>query len=167
MSRFIPTVVVTAGLVLFGGISRASAAETPTAPIQHQHQVMCENLDAHLAARLAFAEVKLGVTEAQKPAWKKLVESLKAAGEPVRKDCAANAAMSAEPVDLPARLKRVEGRAEAHAAALKIAVPAIEQFYAALSPEQKKIADEVLSHHHHQGMMHHQGMQQGAWQSRH
>jgi len=168
MSRRILTAAAVAAFVVVGGISGLSAEETqhgPAATGQNFHRVhmqrMCADLDAHLAAKLAFAESKLAITDAQRPAWKKLTETLKAAQEPIRKECATRSASTDEPVDLPTRLKRMQGHVDARAASLRNVVPAVEQFYAALTPEQKKIADTTLltGDHHamHRGARQHGG----------
>ena len=116
---------------------------------------MCRDQDAHLAAMLAFDAVRLGITEAQRAAWNKLGETLRGAGEPVRRACA-EMAQQPPAATLPARLEQAQKMAEARAAAMRTAVPAIEQFYnASLSPEQKKIADELAEHGC--GMMHPHG----------
>jgi sirohydrochlorin ferrochelatase len=109
--------------------------------MMEQHMThMCGDIDARLASKLAYYDVKLGVTEAQRPAWRKLADQLKAASEPVRKLCAEVTAQP-EAATMPARLERMQKMSEAHAAALKSAVPALEQFYATLSADQKKVAD--------------------------
>jgi len=143
-------IIAASALALIAG--GALAEETGNHQMMEHHMShMCGDMDANLASRLAFYEVKLGITEAQRPAWKKLADSLKASSEPVRKTCAELAAQP-EATTLPAHLERMAKISEAHAAALKSAVPAIEQFYAALSPDQKKIADGLVDHHgmHHQ-----------------
>ncbi len=113
---------------------------------------MCGDVDAHLAAMLAYDEVRLGITPAQRPAWIKLAETLHGAMEPIRRECA-DLARRPSASTLPARLEQFQKMAEARVAAMRTAVPAIEQFYnASLSPEQKKVADELAGHGC--GMMH-------------
>lgn len=115
---------------------------------------MCRDFDAHLAGMMAFDEVKLGITEAQRPAWKKLSDSLRTAHEPVRKACTDLQSLPAD-TTLPARLERMQKMAEAHVTAMRTAIPAIEQFYATLSPEQKKLADTMMMGHGGMGMHQH------------
>jgi periplasmic protein CpxP/Spy len=158
------TSIISAALVavpLFMGIGVASAQQQPQQSPAPDHQMMhhdpmmhmCRDLDARLAGKLAYEETRLGITEAQRPAWHKLADTLKSAQEPVRKVCTEVAGQPA-PTTLPTRLERMQKMAEAHAAALRTAVPAIEQFYATLSPDQKRLADDLMGH----GMGGHMGM---------
>jgi periplasmic protein CpxP/Spy len=134
-------------LSLAGGV--AMAQQPPGAPMAGGPARMeyrgphCDDMAAHLAGRLAFAEVKLGLTESQKASWRKLADLLKSAEEPAQKLCA-EAEKAPFPKTLPERLDRMVKMSEMHATALRQVVPALEQFYGTLSTEQKTIADELL-----------------------
>ena len=105
--------------------------------------MMCHNPDAKLAGELAYQEVRLGITDAQRPAWRKMADAIKAAQEPVRHFCSQVASQPA-PTTFPERLQRMQEMAEAHATAMRNAIPAITQMYNQLTPDQKKLADEIM-----------------------
>ena len=116
---------------------------------------MCETADAHHAAMLAFAEVRLKLTEAQKPAWSKFTETAKAAHQAMAKLC--DLKDQPPPTTLPERLARAEHFAEAHYTHLQILLPAVTELYGQLTPEQRKIADSLPlgmgGHHGHHSPM--------------
>lgn len=131
----------------------------------------CEGRDARLAGLLASTEVRLGITEAQKADWTRFTESMKQAGSAFDDVCAsmaesrnAGAGPEGQPQagapeggkaearprpSLPERLARMEAIAGAGAEALERARPAVEQMYAALTPEQREIADGMMARGHH------------------
>lgn len=109
--------------------------------------MMCQDMDARHAAMQAYAEAKLKLTDAQKPAFKKLSDTMVAAHEPMRKLCTDLAGKDA-PTQLPARLERMQRIMEARTTAMRTAVPAIKEFYGQLSPEQQKIADDMMGGRH-------------------
>ncbi len=106
---------------------------------------MCDNLDAHRAAMLAFAEAKLGITADERAAWTKFAEQVKAAQAPIEKACA-DPANAAPLKTLPEHLAQMEQMTDLHAAVLRQLRPAIEAMYAQLTPAQKAIADHMIPH---------------------
>ena len=98
------------------GMSHPGGAEA----FQHR----CENAEAHRAAKLAYAEVKLQLTEAQKPAWIRFADAVKAASEPQARLCADLAGKPA-PVALPDRLDRAERLASVRLAEIQAVRPAL------------------------------------------
>ena len=81
-----------AGLALIG--SAVAIAQTPpTAPtdrdaMRRQMQTrMCTEAPARLAGRIAYAEVKLGITDAQRSAWQTFSTEARAAAQPMLKLC--------------------------------------------------------------------------------
>jgi len=116
-------------------------------------QHMCENADAHHAAMIAFAEVKLKITDAQKPAWAKFTEAAKAAQANLTKLCTLKD--QPHPATLPERLARAETVTQARLAHLQTLRPALEELYKELTPEQQKIANSLpLGGHGHHGHHH-------------
>jgi len=115
----------------------------------------CGDHEARLAARLAYAEVKLNLTAPQKAEFKRLSEALSAAHTPIVKACAAlpkaEAAAAGKLPPLPTRLERQEAFVQAHADSLHQAVPALIRFYKVLTPEQQPVADQVLDIGHGHG----------------
>jgi hypothetical protein len=109
---------------------------------------MCETMDARQAGMLAFAEVRLGITDAQKPAWTKFATTVKAASAPVKQLCTTTVGQP-EPKTLVDHLHRMEAMETAHLEQLRQITPAVEELYAALNPKQKELADHLV-----EGMMH-------------
>lgn len=104
---------------------------------------MCEDREAFLAGKLAFAEKKLNITDAQKAAWTKFADATRAAQAPMAKFCADFKDKPA-PAVLPDRLDRMQAMANVHQQALAQVVPAAKELYAQLTPDQQKIADRLL-----------------------
>ncbi len=144
--RLIPIVALTLALAGAVGAARAAedAAQSHHSSYRFEHS--CEDMDARMAAHLAYAEVKLALSEPQRAEFKRVAETMKAAHDPMRKLCA-EAKTAGDTTTLPARLERMQKFAEAHAEALRKTVPALTQFYKSLTPDQQKIADRVLSQH--------------------
>lgn len=154
------------GLTL-AGAALAQTAQPPapqsqvqTAPGMPDRAALCKERDAHFAGKLAYVEAKLGLTETQKAGFKKLTDTIAAAREPMRKLCLDQAAQ-AEPTALPGRLERMQKSLEARTESMRKVVPAVTQFYGALTPEQQKIADDLMSHRGGYGMMGHGHMGHG------
>ncbi len=99
---------------------------------------------AHAEGRIAFLKAELAVTDQQKGAWdahaaavKKNLEGMQAMRETMMKVMQAKS-----PVErLDARITAMEGRL----GALKEMKPALTNLYAALSDDQKKKADELMT----------------------
>jgi hypothetical protein len=94
--------------------------------------------------RLAFLKAELAITDAQKPAWdtyadatKRNLQSMQGMWQTMH-----SAAEAKTPVErLDAHLAAMESRTSA----LKEVRPALEKLYGALSAEQQKKADEILT----------------------
>ena len=100
----------------------------------------CADMDARMAARMAFTEVKLGLTEAQKAEFKRLTETMKTASAPLRQGC--TDAATAQP--LPARLETMQKAMAARSEVMAKLAPEMIRFYQTLTPAQQKLADESL-----------------------
>lgn len=105
---------------------------------------MCEDQDAHLAGRLAFAEKKLRITDQQRPAWAKFADTARASLKPTQ-DLCAKMKDQPRPTALPQRLERAENAIQAHLQQLQTVRPALTELYAQLTPEQQKTADHLLN----------------------
>ncbi len=112
---------------------------------------MCEDQDAHLAGKLAFAEKKLRITDAQRPAWTKFADAARASLKPTQDLCAKMKDQPA-PTALPQRLERMETMMQTHLQQLQTVRPALTDLYAQLTPEQQKTADSLLPHRGGPGM---------------
>jgi periplasmic protein CpxP/Spy len=150
--------MVVGGLALVAGLGLAARAYAQQhgdgwqhgphgGPAAHFAQ-MCETMDARQAGMLAFAEVRLGITDAERPAWTKFAAAVKAASAPIKQLCAG--AGQPEPKTLPERLHRLETMETARLEQLRQITPAVEELYGTLSPKQKELADHLV-----EGMMHH------------
>jgi hypothetical protein len=131
-----------------------SVAQTPAAPapgtMAGPPQLVCDNLDAFLAAGLAFGRAKLALTDSQIPAWNKFSATARDAIEPVRQACAALPRPGVQPAalpPLPERLENAERFGSAGLEALHRLRPAVTELYATLTPEQKEIADRLAPPH--------------------
>jgi protein CpxP len=146
------------GAVLMASAVALSVAQTPAAPppgpgmMADRPRMVCDNLDALLAAGLAFARTKLALADSQIPAWNKFSATAREAVEPIRQACAALPRAGVQPTappPLPERLDRAERFGSAGVEALRRLRPAVTELYAALTPEQKEIADRLAPPHRH------------------
>ncbi len=113
---------------------------------------MCETADASHAAMMAYAEVRLKITDAQKPAWAKFTEASKTAHQAMTKLCTEFKGKP-EPAALPDRLARDEKFAIAELSHIQALRPALDELYKQLIPDQQKLADTLPlcgpDHHGH------------------
>ena len=107
--------------------------------------------------RLAFLETELKITEAQAPAWKELSDVVRATAETHNADMAAMMETMHDDdfwkQPLPDRLAFQQSHMESRLEELKATSEAVETFYAVLSDDQKKIADEIILPTMGMGMM--------------
>lgn len=150
MSRLLAPAALS--LILASGAALAADHSThmamPGSPDRMQH--MCGDMDAKMAGKIAYAEVKLNLTAAQKTEFKTLTETMKTAHEPMKKLCAD---MLAQPpaTTLPGHMERMQKMMEGRVQAMKSVIPAISRFYATLTPDQQKTADGMMMNHHGMG----------------
>jgi len=96
------------------------------------------------AGRIAFLKAELGITDAQKNVWDAYAETIKGNLQSMQGMWQTMKTL-AEAQTPPDRLDAQIAAMESRVAALKEVKPALEKLYAALSDEQKKKADEVLT----------------------
>lgn len=116
---------------------------------------MCTDADARIAGHLAYAEKRLNITDAQRSAWNKVADAVKAGIPAMKATCETvkQAVDAKEPAPLPERLATMQKHAQQHLEDLSRLQPAVAELYAQLTPEQKKIADSFLARPpHHPGM---------------
>ena len=104
---------------------------------------MCENRDARIAGALAFAETRLKITDAQRPAWDKFAAAVKNSEGAMDKICA-DPAKATPPQTLPERAQRMEEMMTARLEQIRQIRPALNDVYGTFTPEQKKTADEMM-----------------------
>lgn len=105
---------------------------------------MCEDQDARLAGKLAYAEKKLRITDQQRAAWNAFADSARASLKPTQ-DLCVRFKDEPRPAALPQRLERAETMMQAHLQQLQTVRPALTALYGQLTPEQQKSADRLLN----------------------
>jgi periplasmic protein CpxP/Spy len=141
------------GTVLMASVVGLCVAQTPprrAGIMAGPPPMVCDNLDAFLAAALAFGRAKLALGDSQIPAWNKFAATTRDAVEPIRQACAVPPGPGAKPaaLPLPERLENAERFGSAGLEALHQLRPAVTELYAALTPEQREIADRLALPHH-------------------
>ena len=104
---------------------------------------MCEDHDARVAGALAFAETRLKITDAQRPAWNKFATAVKNSGGAMEKICADPAKMK-PPATLPEHAQRMEEMMTMRLDQIRQVRPALDEVYATFTADQKKTADEMV-----------------------
>ncbi len=106
----------------------------------------CEERLARRAGIIAYTVAKLNLTPEQKPLSDKLQGLLQEAGGRERQLCAALPAAEGGQGTILDRVNRREQFLAARLQGLQQIRPTLEQFYQALTPEQKAIIDHPLRH---------------------
>ena len=110
-------------------------------------QQRCEERLARRAGMIAYTVAKLDLKPEQKPLWDRLQSIAQAAGDKERQLCAAlKPAGEGAGQTLLDRVNRREQFLTVRLQSLQQARPALEQFYQALTPEQKAIVDHPFRH---------------------
>ena len=139
-----------AGLAMIG--SAVALAQTPPsggpAPRDRDamrrvmHERVCKEAPARLAGRIAYAEVKLGITDAQKSAWQTFSTEARAAAQPLLKLCDTPPANTRG--DAAAELAQRERFLTAMLETTKAMRAAVEKLTPVLTADQKtQLADVV------------------------
>nr|WP_295828611.1 Spy/CpxP family protein refolding chaperone [uncultured Azospirillum sp.] len=105
---------------------------------------MCEDQEARLAGKLAYAEKKLNITDQQRAAWTKFADAARSSLKPTQ-DLCVKFKDTPPPAALPQRLERVEQMMQAHLQQIQTVRPALTDLYGQLTPEQQKQADRMLT----------------------
>ena len=98
---------------------------------------MCENHDAMVAGGLAFAETRLKITDAQRPAWDKFATAVKNSDGAMAKRCADPAKMK-PPATLPERAQRMEEMMTARLEQIRQVRPALDEVYATFTASRRR-----------------------------
>jgi LTXXQ motif family protein len=106
----------------------------------------CEERLAHRAGIIAYTVAKLNLTAEQKPLSDKLQGLQQAASDRERQLCASLPAADGGQGTILDRVNRREQFLSARLQGLQQIRPMLEQFYQALTPEQKAIIDHPLMH---------------------
>ena len=105
---------------------------------------MMGGMAAHAEGRIAFLKAELAITDQQKAAWDAYAVAIKKnlTGMQAMRETMMKVMQAKSPVE---RLDAHISAMDARLAALKELKPAVNTLYAALSEEQKKKADELLT----------------------
>lgn len=159
-------------------VAAAPAADASGTPRAAPERRAFRNPSERLEARLAYVKTALKITDAQGAQWESFANVLRKHArdvdqrfQKVRSERAEGAKGAQRPdrrnVTAIERLERTQQRMAARSARLAEVIGAAKPLYAALSPEQKQVADEMISR---QGQgkgrgghqRHHRGMHRGA-----
>ena len=178
-------ILVAFAAVGFAGAALAQSAATPAPEGRHGHAVTAEQRAAHQAerqarraefqakraerqaARAAKLRADLKLTAQQEPAFAAFLAAGKPAGRPQAPGAGKAAGERAGFAALPApqRMERMIERQKQRTARMEARLAALNNFYAVLTPEQKKVFDSQPMHggfgkgrgHGHGGPGHHGG----------
>ena len=124
------------------------------------HKEMCEDALAHTAAKLAYVEARIGLTDAQKPLFAKWRQAVLDGAGKRKAACLAEAPPKTPPA-APTVIEREaheEAALQARLQLLQSTRPALQAFYDSLSEAQK----ESFNHMHEQAMRAHGGFGHGG-----
>jgi hypothetical protein len=98
----------------------------------------------HVDGRLAFLKTELKITDAQLPLWNAVADAIRSNANSVGTMMTGSMMGAGQTGTLPDRLARREKMMTAYLEALRKFKAAVDPLYAALSPQQKKTADQLL-----------------------
>jgi hypothetical protein len=98
----------------------------------------------HVEGRLAFLKTELKITDAQLPLWNAVADAIRANAKNMSAMMSGGMMAGSGTAALPDKLALREKMMTVHLDALRRFKAAVDPFYAALSPEQKKTADQLL-----------------------
>jgi LTXXQ motif family protein len=105
---------------------------------------MMSAVAGHVEGRLAFLKTELKITDAQQPLWDKFADVLRDNAKTMAQVMEGRMSGGSRSATLPERLAMREKFLSARLDALHNLKAAVDPLYAALSPEQKKTADEIM-----------------------
>lgn len=114
---------------------------------------MMMRMGDHVEGRIAFLRAELRITEAQVPLWNAFAEALRANARKMGEMQQAMMGQAAAPMTLPQRIAQHETMVTAHLEAFRAMRTAVQPLYAALSDDQKRIADTLIHGPMGMGMM--------------
>ena len=107
----------------------------------------------YVEGRLAFLKTELKITDAQLPLWNAVADAIRANAKSMGEMMSGGMMGSSQTATLPEKLALHEKMMTAHLEGLRRLKTAVDPLYAALSPEQKKTADELVMGPMGMGMM--------------
>ncbi|MDB5872738.1 MAG: hypothetical protein JWQ07_2180 [Ramlibacter sp.] len=142
-------------------VGLAATAQTPPATpgaaparMEREHHGRFDpaKMQERIARRQADLKQKLQITPAQEGAWTAYTASMKPPANMQRPNRA-----EFEKLTTPERIDRMRAMRAARAAEMDKRADATKTFYAALSPDQKKVFDTQAARGHRGGEQHHKG----------
>lgn len=166
MNKLILSTLVSAMLAAAAAPLALAQSEPAAGGPQFRHPAQTQPRDERafrlpserIEARLAYLKTALKITDAQQPQWDVFANTLRKQARDMDQRIQARRSQMAEvqagtqPTAIE-RLERRQQRLDAAAARLKETLAAAKPLYAALTPEQQKVADELLASRRH-GMRH-------------
>jgi hypothetical protein len=147
----LPTILLALGMAAVATATLAQNAASPgpgTMPMMHgmmaQHGAMGMPFE-HVDGRLAFLKTELKITDAQVPQWEKFAQSVRSVAQSVKGMMPQMMSGGGHPTNAPARLDGYEKMLTLRLDAVRTVRAAFDPLYAALTDEQKKVADELLT----------------------
>jgi len=147
--------------------SAPAGAQSHHAARHHQDKRAFSSPSERVEARLAYIRTALKITDTQQPQWNTFADSMrKQAAERTKRmqEWRAQAGQRTERQRPNAieRLERQQKHLTAAAASLNERLAVQKPLYAALSADQKLVADELFARRGGRGMGHHRGFHRGA-----
>ncbi len=105
---------------------------------------MMAAMAGHVEGRLAFIKTELKITDAQLAVWNKFADAVRDNAKTMGQAMQTGMTGASQSGTLPDKLALREKIMAAHLEALRNLTVAVNPLYAALSPEQKKTADELM-----------------------
>lgn len=100
-----------------------------------------------IEGQLAYFRAELRITDAQAQPWNAFADTVRAQAERLRQATQQAMAAATEPGPAPQQMERRIALLSAHLEAMRAVAAAATPFYAALSEEQRRIADELMAEH--------------------
>jgi exonuclease VII small subunit len=163
VSAALVTLAAAPALAQTGGPGGAEPQARHFAQKQHEGQRGFRLPSERIEARLAYLKTALKISGAQQTQWDAFAGTLRKHAQEadqrvqkMRADGAARREKGAQPTAIE-RMERGQTRLAAASARLNETLAVAKPLYAALSPEQQKVADELLSPRRHGGSRHRGG----------
>lgn len=153
MHKLVLSTLVFAGLAAATPLAFAQSAvdapQTRHHAQRHQHEQRPLSLPGErIEARLAYLKTALKITDVQQPQWEEFANTLRKHAKDMDQRIQARRSQTAQRGTKPTAIERLERRQSRLAAAsarLNDTLAAAKPLYAALTPEQQRVADELLA----------------------
>jgi LTXXQ motif family protein len=138
------------GMPATGSMSGGGMAEMSRMPMMGMTRMMMGQdgmgamMAGHVEGRLAFLKTELKITNAQMPLWNAVANAIRANATTMSTMMSGGMIGKTQTATLPDKLALREKMMSAHLDALRKFEAAVDPLYAALDPEQKKTADQLL-----------------------